>query len=289
MFISSAQACSEHNSQTPITQQQIDDEAAFLASVDTAFDDGDNTLDSLITALGGNPTNVATGSSGVPTTGTLDTDIAGIPVVSDVNAPATSALPTLADPSFWAWAPSPAPGSSRQTRRRHAAPATGVPQNCPIIIPLITTIPVPTEAPSYPTTPVAPAAAPQAPALASGPAATPLPDCRTGNWCVDIMNGCVLDSQVSQQQLMACSQMGYAGNRGLFPAIQAQGGVLNGQYFGTTEPNPPQYEGSGMDGFGHDASAQAANASIFSSAFEYVIAGLVTVAAMAILSKSRKK
>ena len=54
MFLDANLACSEPNSQTPITQQQIDDEQAFLDSIDTAFDQGDACLNDLIEILGGN-------------------------------------------------------------------------------------------------------------------------------------------------------------------------------------------------------------------------------------------
>ena len=153
-----------------------------------------------------------------------------------------------------------------------------VPANCPVIIPLVSTIPIPPD-----NTQVVVSST-------SGPPPPPPPpvDCRTGNWCLDIRRGCVLSSQVDPAQLQLCSQAGYAGNENLFPMIAAHGGVLNGEFFGTPDPNPPPYN-AGMGGFGQDSAAQAANAGIFSSAFEYVIAGLVTVAAMAILSKSRNK
>ena len=317
MFIQSSEQCSMPNSETPMSQAAINAQNAFIAAVGTAFDQGDDALDDLITHLGGNvPSNDTTsGAAGVPTTGTLDTDLAGVPVVpTSPNAPATPTVPVLSVPSSWAWAPSPASpimlpgggagyrapkgeqwqGNRRRYTNRSGARSTNpgysnaAPAGCPTIIPLVTTIPVPTVVPASPA-PSAPSAPSTPPAVSSAPAA-PLPDCRTGNYCLDIMNGCVLPSQVSPQQLQICSQAGYAGNRSLFPAIAAAGGAGGGAYFGTPEPNPPPYTGSGMSGLGQDDSAavEAANAGVFSSAIESIITGVVAALALGVILKSKK-
>ena len=317
MFIQSSEQCSMPNSETPMSQAAINAQNAFIAAVGTAFNQGDDALDDLITQLGGNvPSNDTTsGAAGVPTTGTLDTDLAGVPVVpTSPNAPATPTVPVLSVPSSWAWAPSPASpimlpgggagyrapkgeqwqGNRRRYTNRSGARSTNpgysnaAPAGCPTIIPLVTTIPVPTVVPASPA-PSAPSAPSTPPAVSSAPAAT-LPDCRTGNYCLDIMNGCVLPSQVSPQQLQICSQAGYAGNRSLFPAIAAAGGAGGGAYFGTPEPNPPPYTGSGMSGLGQDDSAavEAANAGIFSSAIESIITGVVAALALGVILKSKK-
>jgi len=317
MFIQSSEQCSMPNSETPMSQAAINAQNAFIAAVGTAFNQGDDALDDLITQLGGNvPSNDTTsGAAGVPTTGTLDTDLAGVPVVpTSPNAPATPTVPVLSVPSSWAWAPSPASpimlpgggagyrapkgeqwqGNRRRYTNRSGARSTNpgysnaAPAGCPTIIPLVTTIPVPTVVPASPA-PSAPSAPSTPPAVSSAPAA-PLPDCRTGNYCLDIMNGCVLPSQVSPQQLQICSQAGYAGNRSLFPAIAAAGGAGGGAYFGTPEPNPPPYTGSGMSGLGQDDSAavEAANAGVFSSAIESIITGVVAALALGVILKSKK-
>ena len=317
MFIQSSEQCSMPNSETPMSQAAINAQNAFIAAVGTAFDQGDDALDDLITQLGGNvPSNDTTsGAAGVPTTGTLDTDLAGVPVVpTSPNAPSTPTVPVLSVPSSWAWAPSPASpimlpgggagyrapkgeqwqGNRRRYTNRSGARSTNpgysnaAPAGCPTIIPLVTTIPVPTVVPASPA-PSAPSAPSTPPAVSSAPAA-PLPDCRTGNYCLDVMNGCVLPSQVSPQQLQICSQAGYAGNRSLFPAIAAAGGAGGGAYFGTPEPNPPPYTGSGMSGLGQDDSAavEAANAGVFSSAIESIITGVVAALALGVILKSKK-
>ena len=63
--------------------------------------------------------------------------------------------------------------------------------------------------------------------------------CQTDNVCLDLKRGCVVSSQVSLEQMAACSQAGYAGNEGFFPCLIAQGPNL--PFLGTPMPNPPQY------------------------------------------------
>ncbi len=81
--------------------------------------------------------------------------------------------------------------------------------------------PIPLTAP--PMVPVPPIPAPPAPPPPGSPA-----DCRTGNLCVDLRNGCVLSSSVSPAQLLACAQQGIVGNYNLYPAIAATGGMSPG-------------------------------------------------------------
>lgn len=292
MYVIGSEQCSMPNSESPISQQAIDQENAFLVSANTAMDDGNIALNSLLSALGGNPAgDTVSGAQGVPTTGTLDTSSAGIPVVPQPgSAPNMALLPNINDAGFWAWANSPLPthitGGARRMRGKNAArygnqPAQQdqtPPSGCPIVVPLVTAIPIPA-------TPAVSMPAP-APAAAPTPGAAPLPDCRTGNICLDIMNGCVLSSQVDPAQLLACSQAGYAGNRNLYPAIAAAGGAGGGAYMGFPDPDPLPYS-PGMSGFGQDA--QSANASVFSSAFEYALSGIIAVAATALFVKMSKK
>ena len=71
---------------------------------------------------------------------------------------------------------------------------------------------------------------------------------------------------------------------------QTAGGAQGGAYFGTPEPNPPPYTGSGMSGFGQDAAAvEAANAGIFSSVLESVITGVVAAIALGLVLKGKKQ
>lgn len=74
------------------------------------------------------------------------------------------------------------------------------------------------------------------------PAGTPSPaDCETGNICLDIRNGCVLSSQVTPAQLLACAAAGYVGNLNKYPAVAGAGGSQGGRFLGAPLPNPPQY------------------------------------------------
>ena len=312
MYVQSTEACSLPNSETPLTQQQIDDQFAFGQSVGTAFEDGDAALNSLIQELGGNPAgDTVSGAQGVPTTGSLDTDIAGIPVVpSSPNTTPQALTPDINNPSSWAWAPSPAnpvilagggagyrapQGEQRRgNRRRYTNVSTqgtdwiganqNPPANCPVIVPLVTAIPVPSLAPAPVT---APSPAPSAPA-----APAPIQNCLTGNWCLDIMNGCVLSSQVSPEQLQLCSAAGYVGNKNLFPAVAAAGGANGGAYFGTPDPNPAPYS-PGMSGLGQNQTllneAQAANAGVFDNVLESIITAAATAVALTILWKQKGK
>ena len=87
----------------------------------------------------------------------------------------------------------------------------------------------------------------------------PYPKCSTGNVCLDLVNGCVLDSQVDQAQQTACALANYGvfGNRGTW-----LGAIIhdcpNPPFLGTPLPNPPQADPSmtallnskGLSGFG---------------------------------------
>jgi hypothetical protein len=74
----------------------------------------------------------------------------------------------------------------------------------------------------------------------------PYPGCSTGNVCLDLITGCVSNSQVTQAQVEACTEAGYStfGNSGTWlPAILLGcGGNL--PYLGAPMPNPPQATGS---------------------------------------------
>lgn len=293
MYVIGSEQCDLPNSETPITQAEIDGQNAFIASVGSAFDLGNQAFNDLLSTLGGNPAgDTVSGAQGVPTTGTLDTSAAGIPVVPQPSsAPPMSLLPNVNDPSFWGWGDSPQPtqvvAGGRRRSGRGAARYGNVPvqdqtppSGCPVIVPLVTAIPIPQGAPAPVSAPT-PAAAPKV-----APAVAPLQDCRTGNICIDLMNGCVLSSQVDPRQLQACSAAGYVGNKNLYPAIAAKGGADGGAFLGFPDPNPAPYH-FGMSGFGQDSAAQSANASLFASVFQYVIGGLAAAAAIGILMKRK--
>jgi hypothetical protein len=112
----------------------------------------------------------------------------------------------------------------------------------------------------------APRAAPTPPSAMPAPAACPYPGCSTGNVCLDLVTGCVLNSQIDSGQQLACALANYGvfGNKGFF-----LGDVIHGcqppKYLGTPLPNPPQADPSmmatitaamarrGMSGLGQDS------------------------------------
>lgn len=119
-------------------------------------------------------------------------------------------------------------------------------------------IPVPVIATPPPSAP-APVAVPLPPPTVP----CPYPACSTGNVCLDLVTGCVLNSQVDQAQTLACTLANYGvfGNMGTF-----LGDVIHGcqppKFLGTPLPNPPAADPSmraainaaiskqGMGGFG---------------------------------------
>lgn len=116
------------------------------------------------------------------------------------------------------------------------------------------------------------------PAPQPAPGNCPYPGCSTGNVCLDLVTGCVSNSQVDPAQVLACTKAGYGtfGNSGawLSAIMLGCGGTL--PYLGTPLPNPPQASGSmsaqlttannagvaatqkarGMSGLGQDDSSQ---------------------------------
>jgi hypothetical protein len=84
------------------------------------------------------------------------------------------------------------------------------------------------------------------PAPAGAPANCPYPGCSTGNVCLDLITGCVSNSQVTQAQVEACTQAGYSvfGNSGAWLSAILLGCQGNLPYLGAPMPNPPQATGA---------------------------------------------
>ncbi len=99
-------------------------------------------------------------------------------------------------------------------------------------------IPVPPALNSVPPNPT------PAPAPARGNC--PYPGCSTGNICLDLITGCVSNSQVTQAQVEACTEAGYStfGNSGSWLSAILLGCGGNLPYLGAPLPNPPQATGS---------------------------------------------
>jgi|GEM_PF-3647275 len=72
------------------------------------------------------------------------------------------------------------------------------------------------------------------------------PGCSTGNVCLDLITGCVSNSQVDPAQALACTKAGYGtfGNSGVWLSPIMLGCGRNLPYLGTPLPNPPQASGA---------------------------------------------
>lgn len=86
-----------------------------------------------------------------------------------------------------------------------------------------------------------PTPAPQPP-----PGNCPYPGCSTGNVCLDLVTGCVSNSQVDPAQVLACTKAGYGtfGNSGAWLSAIMLGCGGNLPYLGSPLANPPQASGS---------------------------------------------
>jgi len=74
----------------------------------------------------------------------------------------------------------------------------------------------------------------------------PYPACSSGNVCLDLITGCVSNSQVTQAQVEACTEAGYStfGNSGAWLSAIMLGCGGNLPYLGAPLPNPPTATGS---------------------------------------------
>jgi hypothetical protein len=140
--------------------------------------------------------------------------------------------------------PRPRLPMSNRRQRINAYPNFGGPsvEASPALVPpcpcFSNAAPIPIAVPAIVPAPV-PAAAP------ASPAACPYPACSTGNVCLDLVTGCVVNSQIDpgQQQACAVANYGVFGNRGTFLAAVSQG-CKPLPYLGTPMPNPPQADPS---------------------------------------------
>jgi len=101
--------------------------------------------------------------------------------------------------------------------------------------------PIPIPVPAL----VRPAPAALAPAPAAPVKNCPYPACSTGNVCLDLVTGCVSNSQVTQAQVQACTEAGYStfGNSGSWLSAILLGCGGNLPNLGTPLPNPPPATG----------------------------------------------
>jgi hypothetical protein len=206
MYLPDNAACSEFSSESPMPADWIASQDAYIASVGRRFTDGNRALNELVVSMGGNP----------PAAGGFQPGNAGVP---------TRGRPLLVNP------PGVGPGNPWLYRtpapRARASdcppPAAAVALMAPIVF-----SPPPTSVPAASPIPAGPA-----PARRRTQA-----ECRTGNICRDLRDGCVAQSQLSPQQVYACSASGWVGNRNLYPDVLAYGSL---PYLGDVDLNPPQY------------------------------------------------
>ena len=97
------------------------------------------------------------------------------------------------------------------------------------------------------------------------PSKCPYPGCSTGNVCLDLITGCVSNSQVTQAQVEACTEAGYStfGNSGAWLSAILLGCGNNLPFLGMPLPNPPTATGAMQ---GQLAPANAAGAAASSAA-----------------------
>lgn len=242
MYLTSNGACSLRNSQTPMSQSEIDAQNAYIAAVGNDFVNGDQTLNDLLEQLGGNPISSAQGDAGIPTVGApfplipaVIPTVAGTPVATPgapSSGPAASGNQQTPDSPtarlvqyidqknrrlFGGGAggggvPLGVPEALRQYKRSLSGSSAGC--TPPQVQPLYTTsLPIPIVLTPSPIAIPAPAPVAPAPAATLAPAAPttlqPLPT--TGNVCADLALGLTSQDQVTLDQLRYCSTNGYVG------------------------------------------------------------------------------
>jgi hypothetical protein len=143
--------------------------------------------------------------------------------------------------------PYPKPPLSKAARRKmaHAYPNYGPTMALQSLVPpcpcFSNAQPVVIPAPAVVTPAPNPTPAPQ-----PAPGNCPYPGCSTGNVCLDLVTGCVSNSQVDPAQVLACTKAGYGtfGNSGAWLSAIMLGCGGNLPYLGTPLPNPPQASGA---------------------------------------------
>lgn len=197
---------------------------------------GNDALNGLMVALHGNPIgSLLPGNAGVPT-GNLPVGLSDGSSAGGGASGGGAGAGGARDRVWWI----PRPGVARLFPRY--GPGSGFlpyptfqPCRLPTVVPLetvrsfeadqsVSTVPIPK------------------PVDKSQPVSTPaaLAECNVtpATICQALRDGCVLSSQVTPEQLFACSQAGWVGNRNLFPALAARGGAQNGKFFGSMNLNP---------------------------------------------------
>lgn len=142
--------------------------------------------------------------------------------------------------------PWPRPRLSAATQRRQSSafpnfgPSIGASRLVPPCPCFSSAPPVPIAVPVMATPAPAPVATPVAPAPAAPAASCPYPACSTGNICLDLVTGCVLNSQITSDQQLACALANYGtfGNMGVFLSDVIHG-CQPPPYLGSPNLSPP--------------------------------------------------
>lgn len=223
MYVPFASQCTEENSATPMTAARIAAQDARVAAVGNQFWRGNHILDVLDVVLGGNSIGQIPGAVDRYTGGAVGPPPGSGPGESPSGRGAKGSGPF-------------------ENSRRVGCPA-------PQVLPLLTVFPIP-PAPR-PASKLPPPVAPPSPHLAPPAPAPPPPvtqaSCRTGNICADLRAGCVLQYQVSPEQLLACAMAGWSGNQNRYPSIAARSDL---PFLGSVDLNPPA--ATGVSGLGAD-------------------------------------
>jgi hypothetical protein len=246
MFVRDSAACAQPNSATPMSQAAIDAQNRRVARTSRHFTDGDNTLNDLILAMGGNPFTQGTGDSGVPTVGV---PYFGLPVRG--GGPTSIHHGDQSQPCVF-----------------------------PEVLPLVTVFPVlmpppnpqPGPGPTYPL--IDHFRVPPPVQVPSGP--SPCDNVTPENVCKLARDGCFNPNQLSPEQRYACSWAGWQGNFNMYPQVLLAGGAQGGRNFGSLNlcpanpvgesmPCPPSRNMQGLSGLSDDAQSgfMIAAASVF--------------------------
>jgi len=170
--------------------------------------------------------------SGLPTPG-VDYPLTPVDIITG-----TWGMPIAANGKPW---PRPRLPQSARRNMARAFPNFGPGVSAQSLVP-----PCPCFSSAPPVAVPVPAVVTPAPAAAPKPAC-PYPGCSTGNVCLDLVTGCVSDSQVTLQQQEACALANYGnvfGNSGAWLSAILVGCGTNLPYLGTPMPNPPQASAS---------------------------------------------
>jgi len=270
-YVPYSAACNLPNSATPISAAKISRQNARVNRIGNQFVNGNQILGNLVTECCSDPNRGGQGYTSDDTAADLGT-ASLVPASASSASSATgsggaastaSTVSVATVPSYpltpvdiitgtkgfsmtRSGSPWPRPKLPRSLQRAAARaypnyganqPARGLVPNCPC---LSNAAPVALAVPAIVTP------APAAPVAVPVPTAScPYPACSTGNICLDLVTGCVLDSQVTTAQILACADANYGvfGNMGTWLGQVAKG-CQNPPYLGMVTANPPRADPS---------------------------------------------